>query len=192
MTVIFSISTFHHHLDIDDDSCTKTSGVRSNAKWHLRSHGTFPQADKTNQTGQYTVNLLPPSVNSRTDSVHPAPCQVQPPSTTMKWVPSSLMSCTNALRLREAESSSLEYDGDDSDSSYRSMQLSLPLSPVVLSIVNDETDDSCTNEARTYRSTWKAVSKPLTSKRGPYFMLVKEADRAHSDPECGLTKTPVL
>lgn len=121
--------------------CTKTFGVRSNAKRHLRTHGTFPQADETNQAGQYSVDLLPPGVTSSTDPVHPAPRQVQPPSTSTKWLPSSLMSCTNALRLREAESSSSEYDGDESDSSCRSVQLSLPLPPVVPSVVNDETDD---------------------------------------------------
>ncbi|KAK0434517.1 hypothetical protein EV421DRAFT_1740932 [Armillaria borealis] len=39
--------------------CTKTFGVHSNVKWHLRTHGTFliPPA---NQTGQHTVVLLLP------------------------------------------------------------------------------------------------------------------------------------
>lgn len=138
MTIVDAVSTAY---PCTYPGCTKTFGVRSNAKRHLRTHGTFPQADETNQAGQYTVDLLPPGVSSSTDPVHPAPRQVQPPSTSTKWLPSSLMSCTNALRLREAESSSSEYDGDESDSSCRSVQLSLPLPPVVPSVVNDETDD---------------------------------------------------
>ncbi|KAF9475134.1 hypothetical protein BDN70DRAFT_773648, partial [Pholiota conissans] len=76
--------------------CSRTFGVRSNAKRHLRTHGVQPTVSTASDSQPlYVVGFEPPVVRLSE--------QRSPRLFKLKWMPLSLTSRANVESLREAE-----------------------------------------------------------------------------------------
>ncbi|KAF8636907.1 hypothetical protein AX17_003158 [Amanita inopinata Kibby_2008] len=99
--------------------CTRTFAVRSNAKRHLRTHGIVPASATPSSSGAsssapYIVGFSPPTIvqppeGAETHQMTRAPF-------TLKWMPPSLSSRTNAGKLRSvSDVEESDVDEDDND-----------------------------------------------------------------------------
>ncbi|KAF8812158.1 hypothetical protein BYT27DRAFT_7003133, partial [Phlegmacium glaucopus] len=94
--------------------CTRTFGVRSNAKRHLRTHGVVPTPAANHSPTDYVVGFVvqpaPPSLSGDNVNIHTTHGQGQSdlqhemspaPLLKLRWMPPSLTTRTNARSLRE-------------------------------------------------------------------------------------------
>ncbi|KIL62708.1 hypothetical protein M378DRAFT_80845 [Amanita muscaria Koide BX008] len=120
--------------------CTRSFAVRSNAKRHLRTHGIIPPPAVPSSSlaspsaKPYAVGFSPPTIVQGPECVESH--QMARAPVTLKWMPPSLSTRTNAARLRsfsDVEESDVEEDDDDYEELNRSgrLALSIPLRAVV-------------------------------------------------------------
>ncbi|EAU89664.2 hypothetical protein CC1G_02553 [Coprinopsis cinerea okayama7 len=108
--------------------CTRTFGVRSNAKRHLRTHGVIPQpSNDVPAEAAYVVGFSPPVVspsvdtNIQTDATadgnhqQPRHQMSRAPFFKLRWMPPSLTSRTNAASLKSVSESGDISDDDDGE-----------------------------------------------------------------------------
>lgn len=100
--------------------CTRSFAVRSNAKRHLRTHGIIPPPAVPSSSlaspsaKPYAVGFSPPTIVQGPEYVESH--QMARAPVTLKWMPPSLSTRTNAARLRsfsDVEESDVEEDDDD-------------------------------------------------------------------------------
>ncbi|KAF6764081.1 hypothetical protein DFP72DRAFT_412924 [Ephemerocybe angulata] len=118
--------------------CTRTFGVRSNAKRHLRTHGIIPPpSNPTNGNGEaaYVVGFNPPVIaperpdasdsgmrDGGVDSVDGLSGQLakhrlsRAPFFKLRWMPPSLTSRTNSAKLKAVDEATGEISEDEGDS----------------------------------------------------------------------------
>lgn len=124
--------------------CTRTFGVRSNAKRHLRTHGINPSVPQDGDIPPYIVDFNTPIVSISQNLEHHQPNggmqhQTIQPFFRLRWVPPSLAHCTNAASLKPVSpNDSCSEDENDSDPENAGLQSggsTLSLLPIPLQAV---------------------------------------------------------
>ncbi|KIM46953.1 hypothetical protein M413DRAFT_55420, partial [Hebeloma cylindrosporum] len=104
--------------------CTRTFGVRSNAKRHLRTHGVIP-APASPSEPPYVVGFSPPVIMPANSQDLSIPNTAGETTATghsrrpgrasqfkLRWMPPSLTTRTNASSLREVHDGQQDFQGD--------------------------------------------------------------------------------
>ncbi|TFK21829.1 hypothetical protein FA15DRAFT_597228 [Coprinopsis marcescibilis] len=104
--------------------CTRTFGVRSNAKRHLRTHGVLQSPNEGNNEPPYVVGFSAPVLSNSYDSGQPGgypgldgevPRHQMVKTFKLRWMPPSLNSRKNAALLKPVSEDGQFSDDDEDD-----------------------------------------------------------------------------